>query len=173
MIGTGASKHTIFMIDFGMARQIFTEDGKLKPIRKDPVPFRGTVRYCASDSHKGIEYGRHHDLWCLFNSLVELRKGELPWQQLEGDWKATYEVKHKIIPQRWLKDVEQEYLTLYEYLTALHYDIDPLYDDMRNIFIEILRAQNMTINSPFEWEAGHSYYSKFDKSILAKLFHEK
>lgn len=172
MIGIGPNKHNIYMIDFGMARNFYDKEGKLVPIR-ERAPFRGTPLFCASESHEGIEYGRHHDLFCLFNSLVQLRKGELPWQQLEGDWKGTYEIKRKIIPQRWLEDIEREYLTLYEYLTALHYDINPLYSDMRNMFVELLRSQNASVNTPFEWEEGNPYYSKFDKSDLVKLFREK
>uniref|UniRef100_A0A915J777 non-specific serine/threonine protein kinase n=1 Tax=Romanomermis culicivorax TaxID=13658 RepID=A0A915J777_ROMCU len=172
MLGAGPRRHVVYIIDFGMARKYVDEDGKLLPIRKDNVRFRGTFRYAASETHKNVEYGRQHDLYCLLHTLAEMRMGELPWQEFEGDPTATYELKHKIIPTRWLSGVEPQYLAFYEHLTSLHYDIKPGYEILRGLFKDVLKNLKMTTGSPFEWEPNGENYHRFVKEELSRLFRD-
>uniref|UniRef100_A0A915J9B9 non-specific serine/threonine protein kinase n=1 Tax=Romanomermis culicivorax TaxID=13658 RepID=A0A915J9B9_ROMCU len=170
VLGMTPNHHKIYMIDFGMCRKFLDGEGRLKPVRKSMIKFRGTYRYCASDSHKGVEYSRHHDLWCMFNSLVELRHGELPWQISEDDATATFEIKNRIIPRRWLHDLEPEYLDVYETLTSLHYDIKPDYERLRQFFVNILAKENLNLASPFEWEPNGLNRNYFRTEDLNRLF---
>jgi len=55
MLGVADRKHTVFLIDFGMARRYVDSEGKLLPIRVDSVKFRGTPRYAAGETLKCIE----------------------------------------------------------------------------------------------------------------------
>ncbi|VDK77249.1 unnamed protein product [Onchocerca ochengi] len=65
-MGRDEKANTVFIFDFGLARQILfpDKDGKLKlrEARKK-VAFRGTVRYCSLNVHLYREQGRHDDLW--------------------------------------------------------------------------------------------------------------
>lgn len=73
---------TIYMLDFGLARQYTTPKGDVRPAR--PVAgFRGTVRYASRNAHMNREMGRHDDLWSMFYVLVEFASGQLPWRRIK------------------------------------------------------------------------------------------
>ncbi|OON14312.1 hypothetical protein X801_09898 [Opisthorchis viverrini] len=76
------NSRTIYMLDFGLARQYTTPKGEVRPPR--PVAgFRGTVRYASRNAHMNREMGRHDDLWSMFYMLVEFASGQLPWRRIK------------------------------------------------------------------------------------------
>uniref|UniRef100_A0A915KM10 Protein kinase domain-containing protein n=1 Tax=Romanomermis culicivorax TaxID=13658 RepID=A0A915KM10_ROMCU len=202
MIGLPPDVRNIYLIDFGMARKYIDNKGKLMKVRPGKVRFRGTYRYCASDSHKGIEYeyrvfnktlclilsifeilhltdfsfeGRHHDLICWFYGLVEMRMGYLPWYQWETDKRELYKIKKGISPYKWLRQIEPEYLNLYERLTSLFYDMTPQYGLYKQIFINLLAKNKMNVKSPFQWESISPDAADFDhlryRSVYKQVKH--
>lgn len=73
---------TLYLLDFGLARQYTNAEGAVRPAR--PVAgFRGTVRYASRNAHANRELGRHDDLWSMFYMLVEFASGQLPWRRLK------------------------------------------------------------------------------------------
>ncbi|VDM26051.1 unnamed protein product [Hydatigera taeniaeformis] len=80
--GTGSASRTLYLLDFGLARQYTNAEGEVRPAR--PVAgFRGTVRYASRNAHANRELGRHDDLWSMFYMLVEFASGQLPWRRLK------------------------------------------------------------------------------------------
>ncbi|CAH8646533.1 unnamed protein product [Dicrocoelium dendriticum] len=76
------NSRTIYILDFGLARQYVTPKGDVRPPR--PVAgFRGTVRYASRNAHMNREMGRHDDLWSMFYMLVEFASGQLPWRRIK------------------------------------------------------------------------------------------
>jgi casein kinase 1 len=66
------------MIDLGLAKKYITSEGMhLK--ENNNKPLIGTVRYCSSYIHEGIEASRRDDLISLFYVLAYLLNGKLPW----------------------------------------------------------------------------------------------
>ncbi|KAI6182683.1 Serine threonine protein kinase-related domain containing protein, protein [Aphelenchoides bicaudatus] len=59
-IGLGASKHIVYMLDFGIARKITKEDKELKTPRS-AVGFKGTIRFASLACHKREEMGKKDD----------------------------------------------------------------------------------------------------------------
>ena len=76
------NSRTVYMLDFGLARQFTTGTGEVRPPRS-AAGFRGTVRYASVNAHKNKEMGRHDDLWSLFYMLVEFVNGQLPWRKIK------------------------------------------------------------------------------------------
>jgi len=124
-------------------------------------------------------------MYCLFYTLVELRTGELPWQEYEADQAATFELKvahlrcqpphkhsfqNKIIPVRWLGSVEPQYLSMLEHLTSLRHNIEPSYAVLRKGFAQLLADLKLTPSSPFDWEKGSKSFAAFDKAELSRIF---
>lgn len=105
-IGLDEPRRTVFLLDFGLARQYVDRNGNLRPPRT-VVGFRGTVRYASLNAHLRRDLGRHDDLWSLVYMLVELQRVRLPWRKLSEKDKVRYD-KIWIIPYyifgifRWL-----------------------------------------------------------------------
>ncbi|EFO86548.1 hypothetical protein CRE_04648 [Caenorhabditis remanei] len=79
-VGIGEHKRVLYIVDFGMARQIRFSDGTFRPERPY-ASFRGTTRYVSLTAHERKEQGFVDDIWCLFFSLLELVEG-LPWKNI-------------------------------------------------------------------------------------------
>uniref|UniRef100_A0A183EE00 Protein kinase domain-containing protein n=1 Tax=Gongylonema pulchrum TaxID=637853 RepID=A0A183EE00_9BILA len=71
-------RRTIYIVDFGMARQYRLGDGLVRKERYY-AGFRGTMRYVSVTVHERRDQGPTDDIWSLFYSLIELFQGSLPW----------------------------------------------------------------------------------------------
>ncbi|CDW55130.1 tau tubulin kinase 1 [Trichuris trichiura] len=92
-LGRDSQARVLKLLDFGLARQILTNEGKLRPPRK-ALGFRGTERYASVNAHDSKELGRHDDLISLFYMIMEFKNGCLPWGvndefDVVGDKKKT------------------------------------------------------------------------------------
>lgn len=89
MIGlTKETRANLYLIDFGIAKRIVSENGELQ--KNEGSGFRcastflflilsGTDQYASLNSHMGRALGKHDDLWSLFYMLCDLL-GLLPWR---------------------------------------------------------------------------------------------
>lgn len=62
-LGIPPNQRSIFLFDFGLARSLLDPIKKRLRQKRRTVAFRGTVSYCSPNVHKGMEHGRHDDLW--------------------------------------------------------------------------------------------------------------
>ncbi|VDN04829.1 unnamed protein product [Thelazia callipaeda] len=151
-IGREDKINTVFMFDFGLARQIMFPDktGKLKlrePRKK--VSFRGTVRYCSINVHRYKEQGRHDDLWSMFYMLIELISATLPWKGMarrdSGHTKET--VNDRIL----LSGCPDCFSEINNHLKSLTYADVPHYEMFRTKFIKELSKLKAKPTDAFEW----------------------
>ena len=61
----------------------------------------GTARYASLNSHIGIETSRRDDMVSLVFVMVELMKGSLPWQGIEGETKEEKYIKIKAFKEKY------------------------------------------------------------------------
>ena len=95
LFGTGSSKHTLYIIDFGLCKRV------VNPTTGRHIEYRrgkqisGTPRYASLRMHDGEEQSRRDDLESLGYVLVFLVRGSLPWQGLSArdNYKAIGDVK--------------------------------------------------------------------------------
>jgi serine/threonine protein kinase len=79
--GIGEKKHTIYLLDFGIARRIVNDENVLKTPRIY-VGFKGTVRFASMNCHRNMEMGPKDDceswLYMLLDMIVS---AGLPWRK--------------------------------------------------------------------------------------------
>jgi casein kinase 1 len=100
------SGNTIYVVDFGMAKQYCNFKTKQHIRYKERKPFTGTARYASINTHLGREQSRRDDLEALGHVFIYFLRGGLPWQGL----KAT------TTEQRYAKISEMKQTTAIEYM---------------------------------------------------------
>ncbi|EGT50453.1 hypothetical protein CAEBREN_30280 [Caenorhabditis brenneri] len=81
--GLDDNKHTIYILDFGIARKYTNAKKEIKTPR-ETVGFRGTIRFASLSCHRNIEMGPKDDCESWFYLLLDLiLVGGLPWKKLK------------------------------------------------------------------------------------------
>nr|CAH8861500.1 unnamed protein product [Trichobilharzia regenti] len=141
---------TIYMLDFGLARQYTTPKGDVRPAR--PVAgFRGTVRYASRNAHMNREMGRHDDLWSMFYMLVEFASGQLPWRRIK-DKEQVGQIKNNFNHVTLTRCLPSEYRTFLEHIEACTYPDRPDYAMLRGLIKQSMTRRDVHESDPFDWE---------------------
>ena len=82
----------IVLVDFGLARQHIDPDTHEVIPARERCGFAGTSRYASHNAHVCKELGRRDDLISWWYSIIEMRKGHLPWGELR-DKNSVYQAK--------------------------------------------------------------------------------
>ncbi|KAG8192276.1 hypothetical protein JTE90_002102 [Oedothorax gibbosus] len=151
---------TVFMLDFGLARQYVTASGEVRPPRA-AAGFRGTVRYASINAHKNKEMGRHDDLWSLFYMLVEFVNGQLPWRKIK-DKEQVGLMKEKYDHRLLLKHLPSDFRQFLDHILGLDYHIRPDYSMLQGLFERCMRRRGIRDCDPYDWEKHYS-----DSSLTA------
>lgn len=142
MRGRDQHKGKLFLVDFGLAKQVCKADGKHVALARDKR-LTGTARYCSIFTHQGLSQSYRDDLEALVYTLLYLVKGRLPWQgqSHHGDDKASKAEAYRAIgqakaaqPPAVLCQDEPELGWLLELAQTLTYGQLPPYADIRARF---------------------------------------
>ncbi|KAL1924818.1 uncharacterized protein VTP21DRAFT_4472 [Calcarisporiella thermophila] len=182
LMGRPGSKHasTVFMVDFGMAKQY------RDPKTKQHIPYRerkslsGTARYMSINTHLGREQSRRDDLESLGHVFMYFLRGALPWQGLKAATnKQKYEkigMKKQVTPIKELcAGFPEEFATYLSYARHLSFEETPDYDYLRDLFSRVLRKLDEPDNGVYDWmrlssalKSQHVYQK--DGEVLAAEF---
>ncbi|GMT29144.1 hypothetical protein PFISCL1PPCAC_20441 [Pristionchus fissidentatus] len=146
-------KHSVFLFDFGLARQIMITDKAGKMTLREPrkkASFRGTVRYCSLNVHLAKEQGRHDDLWSILHSMIELATGTLPWKG--STRKEAEKIKASVTEKQLFRGVPRSLLFLYKQILPLQYNDTPNYSHIKGAIAKEIKAKKVTMTDPFEWD---------------------
>ncbi|GIY25459.1 tau-tubulin kinase homolog Asator [Caerostris darwini] len=145
---------SVYMLDFGLARQYVTATGEVRPPRA-AAGFRGTVRYASINAHKNKEMGRHDDLWSLFYMLVEFVNGQLPWRKIK-DKEQVGVMKEKYDHRLLLKHLPSDFRQFLDHIYALDYHIRPDYCMLSGLFERCMKRRGIKENDPYDWEKHYT-----------------
>jgi len=150
-IGLGDARRTIFLLDFGLARQYVDRKGDLRPPRSR-VGFRGTQRYASLNSHLKRDLGRHDDLWCLLYMLIEMQVGKLPWSK--ADKKDVAKMKKDIVADVLLQGMAQEFHQFLNELQGLQFHDAPKYDYFCGQLEAAMKRIGCRHEDQYDWESA-------------------
>lgn len=122
------------------------------------VNFSGSIRYASVNAHKNVDLGRNDDLWSWLYTIVELRKGTLPWSY-QMSKKGVGEMKAKTTCEELLADMQPEYNLIFISLEKLTYHSLPPYAVYRDQLMKIIKLKKYsTSTSPYDWEQGGRHF---------------
>ncbi|KAM3727236.1 Tau-tubulin kinase [Dirofilaria immitis] len=157
---------TVFMLDFGLARQYCTFDEKGNSKLREPrktAPFRGTIRYCSINVHCGDEQGRHDDLWSLLYMTAEMILGTLPWHRMDRAHAEICKIKSE---EKLISSLPMEFHVFIRHLKKLNYNHKPDYNLLQSLLKQILKRKNHNLTDPYDWEPDGEYASKFNRHVM-------
>jgi serine/threonine protein kinase len=124
----------LFIIDFGLARQLSTDKSKSPYVIKG---FIGTPRYASVRAHNMFEQGKKDDLESLFYNIAYFYYQRLPWSKLH----VATETKLERIKMLKVRHHETLFLEMpvafqqaFQYITALSPFADPDYTYLTGLF---------------------------------------
>uniref|UniRef100_A0A0N4ZF36 Protein kinase domain-containing protein n=1 Tax=Parastrongyloides trichosuri TaxID=131310 RepID=A0A0N4ZF36_PARTI len=152
-IGTGDKRNIIYLLDFGLARYILNSKGEMKTPR-EKCKFKGTIRYAALATHKGVENGRKEDVEAWVYMFAEsLLPFGLPWGRAK---KVSDVYEMKLIArtqERFLfpNKSSQKFSQLLGYLDTLTYVDKVDYAYIYKFIREEAEKNNINLQDPFDW----------------------
>ncbi|CAJ0586342.1 unnamed protein product, partial [Mesorhabditis spiculigera] len=150
---TTVTMRSVYMLDFGLARQYLNAKGEIRSPRS-AAGFRGTVRYAAVSAHKNKEMGRQDDLWSLFYMLTEFLEGQLPWRKIK-DKDEVGRMKENVDLVILLEECPEELHDFAAHLKTLGYPDTPDYEYLERLLTQIMVKNEINWDDPYDWELGY------------------
>lgn len=157
LIGNGKLQNNFYLIDFGLSKYFIDQDGIHKKIITGKK-LTGTLRYSSLNVQSGIEASRRDDLESLGYIFIYILKGELPWENIQGETKEKkYEIimnmKREINTLELCSEMPLEFSIYLNYCRNLEYDETPDYSYLKGLFINLSNfiCKKDKLNSYFEW----------------------
>jgi len=154
-MGKEDKDHTVFLIDFGLARSYKDENGQHIAYR-EKKGLVGTARYASINTHLGVEQSRRDDLEAIGYILVYFLKGELPWQNIktkdkQEKYKLIADIKMMTSTEVLCKDLPEEFATYMNYVKGLGFTDNPNYKYMKKLFRTLFIQKNYSMNYSYDW----------------------
>lgn len=158
LMGRGRDRHTVYVIDFGLAKQFANpRTGKHIPCRGG-YSLTGTARYASIHAHEGLELSRRDDLLSIGYVLVYFLRGALPWQGLQGSssedkYRLIFDKKQRTPLAELCEGIPDVFLRYFESVSALAFDAAPDYGYLKTLFKTLFLTSSFTYDSVlYDWE---------------------
>jgi len=140
MCGVGTRKHHLYLIDFGMSAEYFSNNRHVP--YSEIAGFSGNLRYASINAHRLCRQSRRDDLEALGHMLHFFLRGSLPWSGIPArNWK---EQNRKVMEKKEATPLTEltahhpvafrDYL---EHCRGLRYSSRPDYFKLRHCFVEL------------------------------------
>lgn len=143
-------KYPIVLIDFGIAKKYLDDNGNHIDY-ENGCQFVGTYKYSSLNVMKGESPSRRDDLISWFYSVVELYTGRLPWPGAKNVNK-TIHLKESISPSKLIKNMPNEFISIYSRLNNLQFSDEPPYGEILSLLIKIKSRIPKTEGSKYDWD---------------------
>ena len=148
---------TIYLIDFGFASYYSNEGEHIGEAQVNQI--RGTWKYCSVNSLNGRSLSRRDDLESLAYTLIRLRRGKLPWDELLRDKEMCKKAKRVKLVESKSASAESiceglsgEFVTFLDEVRSLGFSEKPDYDKYHKMFEKLLLEKGFDANETIDWK---------------------
>ncbi|KAH7824248.1 putative Casein kinase I [Monocercomonoides exilis] len=173
LIGLKPSEDTIYLIDFGLAKEYRHLRSPELAHSKGKHGIVGTLRFISVNVHEGAEPSRRDDLISLGYMLSFLFHGSLPWQipekiSFDERCKKIYQCKKKITISELFNGMPSEFSSYFESVSKLGFDEDPDYEKLKEPF-ETWLSHVPLKSQIFDWmpKTQKSEQSSFQPAVFS------
>lgn len=132
MMGLGSEALTIFIVDFGLAKQFHHLNTGLHILFHRSHHLTGTPAFASINSHLGAELGHRDDLESLVYVLIYLACGSLPWLDEANSPGSSVplilNIKQTTPVELLCSGLPHEFVTLLTYTCSLSFSEEPDYN---------------------------------------------
>ncbi|KAG5450226.1 Casein kinase I isoform delta-A [Clonorchis sinensis] len=156
LMGLGKRGNLVYIIDFGLAKKYRDSRSHQHIPYRENKNLTGTARYASINTHLGIEQARRDDMESLGYVLMYFLRGSLPWQGLKaGTKRQKYErisEKKMQTPVEVLCEGYPVEMAIYlNFCRGLHFDNQPDYSYLRNLFRCLFHREGFSYDCVFDW----------------------
>jgi len=171
----------LYLIDFGLSK-FYNKNSVTfyKNVNKDRNKIIGTPRYASINALRGIEQSKKDDLESIGYVLVYFLKGSLPWQSINiknksEKLKKILVLKIETSSSDLCNGLPKEFELYLDYCKNLDLEIEPDYNMLKNLFLQVLYKEKMQFDYIYDWsnskdiEISNSYINTNNKIICSYI----
>ena len=156
VMGLDSLSKNLYLLDFGLAKKYRSSVTLVQNPLINKKKLTGTARYASINALKGFEQSRRDDLEAVGYVLMYFLRGSLPWQGLAGKnkeerYKRILKKKIDTSPYDLCLGFPEEFEKYIEYTRKMEYVEQPLYDNLKGYFIQILEKENEDFDYIYDW----------------------
>lgn len=174
LMGTQNNRQTVFLIDFGFAKEYVDTHTQAHINYTINNNFIGSMRYASIKAHIGHEQSRRDDLESLGYVLLYFLLGSLPWQTVTSTTNAKQrcervaERKISIPIEDLCAEAPNELLLYMKHCRKLRFDETPNYNYLRSLFsASLARRKNKRIFT-FDWAIARQHQQPFNNKTIPR-----
>ena len=158
VFGIGSNSNLLYLIDFGLSQKYCDLKTFVHKDYQEDKGLVGTTPYVSVNVHLGVDQSRRDDLESIGYVLISLAKGKLPWQGIEenenkdpkgGD--PITQLKMETSIETLCEGLPREFLEYMSRVKALLFDQKPSYQQLRNLFYNILIHDSFPFDYNYDW----------------------
>ncbi|ALC45943.1 CG12147 [Drosophila busckii] len=155
LMGLGEERARVFMIDFGLAKRYYRPRTCTHITYNERHELVGTARYASVRAHYA-EQGRRDDLESVGYLLMYFLRGRLPWQGISADtrrqkYEKIAESKSTLPLNVLCSGIPTEFYMYMKYCRSLHFEEQPDYAYLRQLFQVLFKAQRFLHDCLYDW----------------------
>ena len=168
---------TIYLIDFGLSRKYRSSQTKRHLPYSKCKTMTGTAEFISHNVMNGICSTRRDDLESLGLILIYLKNASFPWDSninMNNLQKFYYIIqkRRETTLEQWCKNLPKQFFDYLNYCRNLHFQEDPNYEYLKNLFKSVMEENNFLNDLKFSW-IKEKEYKKMNLKELSKEKIEK
>ena len=159
LMGLDENSKYVYLLDFGLSKTFNKYSNSEDKHKNENKRMTGTPRYASINALKGLEQSQKDDLESLGYVLIYLANGSLPWQGIKFKNKAE-KIKTILVQKIETSSLDlcaglpNEFESYFDYCKNLESAKIPDYQMLKNLFVEILRKENLKFDYNYDWSSS-------------------